>query len=346
MAGHPPSWYRTFDGERPPLDVLFIITLTSSVRVIKKSSADLSFRITSGKRWYRFYFDREDEAMYAHDAMQEVLGALPAAGSAAAEGRRNGSPSQGRRSGGILDARETNGVVDGFFPGMNMIERRKLADELKESRDRWDYSHSSSVSSSKLSRVVGLEEAERPQFQDSLRSPSAPSVTPRALASPSSSFGVSFHSDTSPSPARANSKKRVLAQERLGFGSSSTTRRSGARADNVRYGYYMAKERSGMGGRGAETGIDERFDADSPHRPRKNESGSVDMSIFKSPKPKGRLRRTDSSDSSPSDLPSRRRYIGLKWAQSEYVKERIDIEKNHLKKPGQPSRSSNLNVLT
>ena len=347
VAGCVPSWYCSFDGERPPLDVLFIISFTSSVRTIKKGNADVSFRITSGKRWYRFYFEQEADA---RDIFRNLSGLLDDARASVAEEKQVGTR-VGRPQSKHLGVGERFGV-EGFFPGMSMIERRKLAGELKASREKWA-SPEARVSPSKVGKISGVSEPERLQFKDSLRTSISPasSLNMSAISLNSSLYGrkncISFHSESSPAKKRS-ARKNVLPQERLGFGSTSATRRSGARAENVRHGYYMAEKDNTKVCDAAEEGrtVEERFDVDSPHRPGSRDSPvDVDMSIFKSPRPKGVLRRADSADSTPPDLPSQRRYIGLKWAQSEYVKQRHRVEAERAKKPGMPSRRSNMDIL-
>ena len=53
-----------------------------SVRTIKKGNADVSFRITSGKRWYRFYFEQEADA---RDIFRDLSGLLDDARASVAE---------------------------------------------------------------------------------------------------------------------------------------------------------------------------------------------------------------------------------------------------------------------
>ena len=168
-----------------------------------------------------------------------------------------------------------------------MIERRKLAGELKASREKWA-SPEARVSPSKVGKISGVSEPERLQFRFTSHLDIS-RIIAEYVCDIAKLFTIWEEELHIVSQRIFAGKKEECPKERTATGaagicSTSATRRSSARAENVRHGYYMAEKDNTKVCDAAEEGrtVEERFDVDSPHRPGSRDSPvDVDMSIFR-----------------------------------------------------------------
>ena len=338
VASRPSEWFRTFESENPPLQVLFVLALTPCTS-ISEGSMTTALRIKSGKKSFCFFFET---ATAASDTRKAIYGLVCDLGGVRQEeesNQREAFPSPPA-------APQENTPVDGMFPGMDMVRRRKLAEEMKTARDQWNHTFKVTPTKSRTARIEDLVGSYRSpsaqNFSETLRSSrSSPSPSSLNASRDRISVGknsISFHSDTSDAAQQKSLGRKIRSQERLGFGSSSTTHRSRQHADNVRHSYGI-RSRSVLETPEKLPTSNDRFDPSSPHHPfgepGSNAKAAVDLSIFKSPRPKG-----GECDPDLEEYPSRRRYIGLKWTESEYVKQRHIIEETRSKKPGKAATAS------
>jgi len=213
------------------------------------------------------------------------------------------------------------------LPGANMVERRKLAIEMKKQRGAWvprELEHPTARKARELiEKREGRDILRTHSSNDSNQGPTSPRSTGMELQVSIPGSAPSRRQSLASSVSRKSSVRSTNSSDRrLGFGSSAKLERCAETPNRFSNGhsrdrFFSVSSNRSQSSRKASIKSpsnrnDQRFDDEVV------EEKGIDFSIFKAPKQQGK--------SDPLPQAGGKRYIGLDWKASEYVKERNFID--------------------
>ena len=194
------------------------------------------------------------------------------------------------------------------LPGLNMLERRRIAEEIRKQRGAWVPAEKEKMTAQLARQRIRMRDGLEPEEPN-------PATSPKAHT-PALTKDKHFSAWTESAQRRRHNK--ALSKRAVSF---TDKRRSsaGRRWSNAEQAVDSSREQFEWTNN---FGIDrsERFDDD---REEKSEQRAVNMSIFRAPPPKG----TNAARSPQERL---ERFIGLDWHGSQMMKEQYRSEEKRL----------------